>query len=198
MISNPTPSAPSPVLDSDRKVELVVINGIDRAEIIDTCKVVLRYIDSNPDTRMVDMAYTLWQPFSPSTGTDTPAGSLRLSVVAADLPDLASKLRTSVKLLEETDRKKINNRKGIFFTEDPLAACGKLAMLFPGEVLLAEAGTAQGAPFQHRRLGDLLPSSACVMHLGTTRNMTLEFRQRMLARKALAELHAIQAGVCSQ
>ena len=46
--------------------------------------------------------------------------------------DLAHKLRRAVSMLAANERRKIRDRSGIYYTQDPLGG-GRLAVLFPGE-----------------------------------------------------------------
>jgi acyl transferase domain-containing protein/phosphopantetheinyl transferase len=75
------------------------------------------------DVTLRDIAYTL--------AKDSGSGRQRLAVVATSLDDLAEKLGWAVSTLRDEKRHRVQTRKGVYFTDQPLA--GKLAFLFPGE-----------------------------------------------------------------
>jgi acyl transferase domain-containing protein len=120
-------------LNREREYELVTIGAANRGELIAKCKSVLDYLQAAPQVELVDVAYTLWHEYQVNfaAGTDTPPA--RLGMVATDVADLSAKLATSVKQLQEEDRQRIRNRKGVFYIEAPLGKEGSLAFLFPGE-----------------------------------------------------------------
>jgi malonyl CoA-acyl carrier protein transacylase/phosphopantetheinyl transferase (holo-ACP synthase) len=68
-----------------------------------------------------------------SLDTEPNSRRLRLAIVAKSVADLQAKLRHSVRRLGEPDCRRINERAGIYYTEEPLGPHGRVAFLFPGE-----------------------------------------------------------------
>jgi len=125
-------SLPSESYQTEWDSELLIINGGSRSEIIEKCRKIegfLSKVFAEPSQTAVnvtlkDLAYTL--------NTDG-HGPCRLAIVATDIEDLASKLTRSIKRLEEPGRKKIRDKKGVYYFDEQLGRSGGLAFLFPGE-----------------------------------------------------------------
>jgi acyl transferase domain-containing protein/phosphopantetheinyl transferase (holo-ACP synthase) len=65
------------------------------------------------------------------TTADDPAH--RVAIVAASPADLAGKLARAAEALRDGRRRQINDRQGVYYTEEPLGRSGRVAFLFPGE-----------------------------------------------------------------
>lgn len=120
-------------LNREREYELVAIGAANRPALIEKCQSVLDYLQGAPQVELVDVAYTLWQQHQAGCGAGSATPHVRLGIVATDIADLSGKLATAIKQLQESDRQRIRNRKGVFYTEAPLGKEGSLAFLFPGE-----------------------------------------------------------------
>ncbi len=59
--------------------------------------------------------------------------TLQLAIVASSVADLRQKLASAVDALSQPGEARINDPRGIYFSDTPLAAEGKLAFLFPGQ-----------------------------------------------------------------
>ncbi len=78
-----------------------------------------------PDVALRNLAYTL--------NCATPLQLARLAIVATSLEDLATKLKRALPKLAEPKTARIRDIEGIYFFREPLAATGKLGVVFPGE-----------------------------------------------------------------
>jgi acyl transferase domain-containing protein/NAD(P)H-dependent flavin oxidoreductase YrpB (nitropropane dioxygenase family)/NAD(P)-dependent dehydrogenase (short-subunit alcohol dehydrogenase family) len=79
---------------------------------------------ANPSLR--DLAYSLWQ----SAREDTEP---KLAIVATSIEDLRPKLAKVREALERQAELAINDYRGIYLIDRPLAKSGKVAFLFPGQ-----------------------------------------------------------------
>jgi malonyl CoA-acyl carrier protein transacylase/phosphopantetheinyl transferase len=61
------------------------------------------------------------------------AAPARLAVVATDTSDARAKLERAAEQLRATPDKRIWDRRGVYFTPEPLAPDGQMALMFPGE-----------------------------------------------------------------
>ncbi len=73
-----------------------------------------------------DLAYSLWKRYQQRAG-------LTLAMVATSLEDLRQKLTWAQDALKTPGGHRIQDRRGVYFTERPLARDGKIAFLFPGQ-----------------------------------------------------------------
>jgi acyl transferase domain-containing protein/acyl carrier protein len=124
---DPALAAHRPPWDS----EVLVLQAPTRSELIGRLKVLEGFVaameESSPVT-LEDLAYTLAADLG-STGVQP----VRAAVVAASTPDLRLKLARVLERLSDPSCSRIQDRSGIYFYSEPLAATGKLAFLFPGE-----------------------------------------------------------------
>jgi acyl transferase domain-containing protein/4'-phosphopantetheinyl transferase EntD len=104
--------------------EVCILSAASRAELVDRAERLLAYLLANPQESLKDVAHTLNVPF--------PSGPVRLAVVAESTEDLGKKVERAAERLKDPQCRKIEAR-GTYFTEEPLAAAGRLAFLFPGE-----------------------------------------------------------------
>lgn len=105
--------------------ELCVLDADSRKGLIDHAEQVLECVSTSPGAALLDVAYTI-----NSGVADRPC---RLAIVATSLEDLKKKLVHSLERLKDPERRRIKDKSGIYFFEEPLAKQGKLAFLFPGE-----------------------------------------------------------------
>ena len=121
-----------PTFNSDRKnihakwdSELFLFEGDTRNNLIEQCENLEAFILNNTSVALSDIAFTI--------NTISFKKPLRLSLIAGSIEELLKKLDKTKKRLREPDRKKIQDRSGVFFYEEPLHQAGKTAFLFPGE-----------------------------------------------------------------
>lgn len=76
-------------------------------------------VEAKPELR--DLAYTSWKQ------ANATAARLHLAIVASSLDDLKRKLSSARDGLAQPETVAINDPKGIYFSEQPLAPSGKLA-----------------------------------------------------------------------
>lgn len=112
-----------PRLEHDWPVELVVVSANDRAELLQRVEQLSTWLEAAEDVTLLDVAASAAQH----------AGKTRVAIVASSLEDLQKKLTVVAKRLAEADREKIQDRGGVFWYAEPLAAEGRVAFMFPGE-----------------------------------------------------------------
>ena len=105
--------------------ELVVIAGENRGAMLARGLALRAYLDRAPATPLRDVAHTL--------NTAMREAPVRLAIVAAGIEDLARKLDHALARLSDPRCRRLKDRSGIYFFEEPLAREGKMAFLFPGE-----------------------------------------------------------------
>ncbi|MCC6587061.1 MAG: SDR family NAD(P)-dependent oxidoreductase [Bryobacterales bacterium] len=86
----------------------------------------------NVKPELHDLAYTSWkQAQEARTGDD--GAQLCVAIVASSVDDLKQKLDQTRSKLSDPETVRINDPRGIYFSQQPLAVDGKLAFLFPGQ-----------------------------------------------------------------
>ncbi len=125
--------APARSLDYLREAELCVLSATSRPELIQKSSDILDYLRKNPEKRLVDIAFSLWQLHRQTFDAGMSDTCARLGIVASSSADLINKLETAIEQLNDAGRQQIRNRKGVFYTESPLGVQGSLAFMFPGE-----------------------------------------------------------------
>ncbi|MGH3942928.1 MAG: beta-ketoacyl synthase N-terminal-like domain-containing protein, partial [Pseudonocardiaceae bacterium] len=107
--------------------ETVVLSATDRAELLARGAELRLHLTDQPDLALVDLAYTLNCPVS------VPAVSAaRLAIVATSISDLKAKLGHALDRLADPNCQRIEEHRGIYYTDTPLHAPGALAFVFPG------------------------------------------------------------------
>ncbi len=76
-----------------------------------------------------DLAYSLWQ----STNPNREDAGLRLAIVASSIEDLRQKLAIARSALLTEGPIRLQDPRGVYLTDAPLAAVGDVAFLFPGQ-----------------------------------------------------------------
>ena len=112
--------------------ELFLFGGNSRREILEAVDSVEKSLSRGAKPTLRDLSYTLNKlyediPFDKGGNKE----GLQLALVATSLEDLHQKLIWAQKSLSSAD--KINDPRGIYYSEQPLAREGKVAFLFPGQ-----------------------------------------------------------------
>ncbi|MDH3285505.1 MAG: type I polyketide synthase, partial [Acidobacteriota bacterium] len=106
--------------------EAVVLSAASRNALAGRGRELLRSIETHPQMRLRDLAFTL----NRAAGE----GPFTLALVATSPGDLAEKLEGALEKIADPGCRRIKNvRRGIYFFEEQLGRSGKLAFLFPGE-----------------------------------------------------------------
>lgn len=105
--------------------ELIVIHGENRPHLRRRVSMLRAYIETHPDVRLVDLAA--------SVNAASVEGGLRLGLVAESVEQLLRLLARAAEKLADLMCHKIRDVAGIYYTDKPLYAPGRLAYLFPGE-----------------------------------------------------------------
>lgn len=105
--------------------EVCVMAGRDRAELLEMGREVRAALDRAPGAPLADVARAINLRPQPD--------GLALGIVATSTADLARKLDRALARLADPACRKIKDTSGIYFFDEPLAASGRLAFLFPGE-----------------------------------------------------------------
>ncbi len=101
--------------------ELLVFAQEERGTLISLLRKTLTYLQTNPNTKLVDLAYTL----------SSSRGKHRLSIITKDFHDLNAKLTFAIEKLENMQISKLQTRNGIYYSQTE--SNGKIVFLFPGE-----------------------------------------------------------------
>ncbi len=104
-------------------VELVVVSAANRQELVQQVTRLADWLTEAEGIRLLDVAATCAKQLL----------SCRVAICAKDIPDLLKKLRRVAERLDDAQRSKIQDRSGIFWYAEPLAATGRVACVFPGE-----------------------------------------------------------------
>ena len=104
--------------------ELILLSANSRDEMIRELDVLINRI------RAGDFAAASLAEFAMGMAIRPSAGPVKLAIITDKLSDVADKIETARKRLEEGARN-IQARSGIFFADEPIG--GKLAFVFPGE-----------------------------------------------------------------
>jgi acyl transferase domain-containing protein/NAD(P)H-dependent flavin oxidoreductase YrpB (nitropropane dioxygenase family)/NAD(P)-dependent dehydrogenase (short-subunit alcohol dehydrogenase family) len=107
--------------------ELFLFRGDSRQALLDSLDVWKKALAVEAKPELRDLAYTAWKH------AENGATRLHLAIVASSLDDLKQKLSSARDGLAQPRTVVINDPKGIYFSEHPLAPQGKLAFLFPGQ-----------------------------------------------------------------
>ncbi len=109
--------------------ELLLWAGSSRQELLGAIEPLERALEARAKPHLQDIAYTLWQIIKLTEGQP----ELRLAIVATSLDDLRQKLAWATEALRAPGHARIQDPRGIYFTETLLARRGKVAFLFPGQ-----------------------------------------------------------------
>jgi acyl transferase domain-containing protein len=107
--------------------EAVLIAADTRDSLADRVRWLRDRLNVQPDCALKDLAYTL------NTGPATPAGPVRLGLVAATVADLSTQLDAVEARLRDPNCRQIKDARGIYFWNEPLGRDDNVAFLFPGE-----------------------------------------------------------------
>ncbi|MDW7772813.1 MAG: SDR family NAD(P)-dependent oxidoreductase [Desulfobulbaceae bacterium] len=111
--------------------ELFYWHGTSRSDLAQTVDSFTKNIQNLADDALGNLAFGCGRKSSAHPSLSQ-KNRMSLAIVASSKADLLQKLQAARKALAGTD-KVINDPRGIFFTESPLARDGKIAFLFPGQ-----------------------------------------------------------------
>lgn len=105
--------------------EVVIVSAESRQQLIQRAHQIGQAVAARPDVVLKDLAFTF--------NVAEPIQACRLAIVAADAQDLSQKLARACELLSRPEKRQIKDTQGgVYYFQEPLAASGKLAFLFPG------------------------------------------------------------------
>ena len=107
--------------------EIFLYRGDSRQALLDSIDVWKKALAVEAKPELRDLAYTAWKQ------AESSGARLQLAIVASSLDDLKQKLISARAGLAQPGTDAINDPRGIYFSEHPLAPQGKLAFLFPGQ-----------------------------------------------------------------
>jgi len=126
------PVGAQPAICRNWSEELFVWRGDTRQALLNAVQVWEKALTADVKPALRDLAYTAWKQAEDKTAR---AGRprLQLAIVASSLDDLRQKLGSAKDSLAQPATVRINDPRGIYFSEQLLASQGKLAFLFPGQ-----------------------------------------------------------------
>jgi acyl transferase domain-containing protein/NAD(P)H-dependent flavin oxidoreductase YrpB (nitropropane dioxygenase family)/NAD(P)-dependent dehydrogenase (short-subunit alcohol dehydrogenase family) len=113
--------------------ELILLRAKTRQELVGRARQVCRALDDGAHPALCDLANTLWQLSRQEGNGAQKSAHLTLGVVASSLEDLQQKLTQAHQDLAKPELHRIENPRGIYFSDQPLAPEGRIAFLFPGQ-----------------------------------------------------------------
>ncbi len=122
--------------------EVLIFSGNSIKKIIEAIEPLEKALSQGASPELADLAFTLNTLDEQKTHSIEQTDSehyLKLAIIAESLDDLRAKLTLARETLAAPDSKRsdmyleINDPRGMYFTEQPLAKEGKLAFLFPGQ-----------------------------------------------------------------
>lgn len=111
---------------ADGRSELFVLGAENRAGLQQEIEQLLDWLQSDVELSLADVAFTL-------SSAPQREAVLRLALIAASRDDLLKRLDRARTRLADENCHLIQDVTGLYFTDQPLAARGKIAFLFPGE-----------------------------------------------------------------
>ncbi len=106
--------------------EVIIVGASDTPALLGELDQLKTFLEKNPLVRMLDVAHTLAQK-------DFHKQPKKIGFVAKDPADLISKIERAKGKIADPACQRIQDQRGIYYSNTPLAAQGKLAILFPGE-----------------------------------------------------------------
>src|SRR5690348_773600 len=105
--------------------ELVVVGDETRSRLAERAATLGGWCERHPGARLQDVSF--------SVNSEPGAPSARLAIVAGGMDDLARKFGHAATRLRDPECKRINERSGIYYFDQPLGRGNRTAFLFPGE-----------------------------------------------------------------
>src|SRR5439155_6823346 len=121
------PAAAREAVAKRRRPEMFLFRGASRKEILDRLSELERPLLRGATPEPSDLAFSLWRRARVLDAT-----SPTLAIVASSLDEMTKRLAAARQRLE-TGGASLSDPGGIYFTESPLGAGGRLAFLFPGQ-----------------------------------------------------------------
>ena len=129
----------------DWPCELLLWSGNSRHELSAKIASVERALERGARPLLRDLAFTSCQLASEKSGH-------KLALVATSLSDLRQKLAQAREALQKAGQIRVDNPKGIYFSEAPLRQQGKVCFLFPGQgSQVPQHAQRSGDPFRRVR-----------------------------------------------
>ena len=113
--------------------ELFLLRAKTRQELIGEARQVCRGLEEGARPTLCDLANALWRRSRQEGNGSEKSNHLTLAIVASSLDDLKQKLTQAEQDLLKPDLTRIDNPRGIYFSQQPLALEGRVAFLFPGQ-----------------------------------------------------------------
>ncbi len=120
---------PAPPVAQSWPSELFLWSAPSRGELIMALTSLEKALAPSARPELQDLAYALYEAYKAQDA----APNLRLAIVATSSDDLRSKLTTARAVLDSVAPLNLQDPRGIYCTETPLASYGKVAFLFPGQ-----------------------------------------------------------------
>ncbi len=113
--------------------ELLVWAAPSRQGLLSQLSLLEQALEQGATPSLHDLAYTLWQSAERGIVGEATGAPLRLALVVESLDDLRQKVAVAREALARPEPFALNDPRGLFGSEQPLAREGKIAFLFPGQ-----------------------------------------------------------------
>jgi acyl transferase domain-containing protein/NAD(P)H-dependent flavin oxidoreductase YrpB (nitropropane dioxygenase family)/NAD(P)-dependent dehydrogenase (short-subunit alcohol dehydrogenase family) len=113
--------------------ELLLWRAKTRQDLIAKAQLVQIAVEGGADPAVRELASAVWQQSRHESEGPERGSRLTLAIVASSSQDLAQKLSQAIRDLSNPKLDRIDNPRGVYFSQLPLASNGKLAFLFPGQ-----------------------------------------------------------------
>lgn len=123
---------PRPAVCQRWPSELLLWSASSRAALLSAVASLEQALNQGARPELRDLAYSLWQ-VAAQPPVATGRSDLRLAIVANSVEDLQQRLAHARQALGSPGSVHIQDPRGIYCVEEPLAREGKLAFLFPGQ-----------------------------------------------------------------
>ena len=108
-----------------QSTELLVLTDKSRADLAQRAAKLSVWCSGHPNARLQDLCFSI--------NTQPCDQSCRLAMVATSLEDLVRKATHAAGRLQDEECKRINERSGIYYYDEPLGRQNRTSFLFPGE-----------------------------------------------------------------
>ncbi len=123
---------PPRAIQDNWPAELMLFAGSDQAGISRHVADLAGWLSKGETPPLQDISFTLYRQYMQRLSDNANGGVKTLALIASSMDDLKTKLAEAGKQLD-AGKESINDPRGIYFQQNPLAQSGKVAFLYPGQ-----------------------------------------------------------------